>query len=97
MNEDSERVPVPPSDPPAFRYSLSSLFGLITFVAVLAACVKCGGSSGVLFGIAACIFVAARQAARQGRRRVSFWYSYLSLVLVILALFFKFAESAVRC
>jgi len=34
---------------PAFRFSLWGLFGFVTLAGVLAACVKCGGLSGVAF------------------------------------------------
>jgi hypothetical protein len=82
---------------PRLRFSLWNLFGVVTLAAVLAACVKCGGPSGIVFAISALVLVGSLLAASAGRRRLAFWISYVFVLLFLLALLLKLMESAVWC
>ena len=82
---------------PLFRFSLWNLFGFVTLAAVLAACVKCGGPSGIAFAISALVLVGSLRAAGAGRRRLAFWISYAFVLLFLLALLLNMMESAVWC
>src|SRR5689334_19357008 len=95
FNEDGSASHL--AEQPRFRFSLLSLFGIVTLAAVVAACVKCGGPSGTVFAMSAVVLVGSLRAAGAGHRRVAFWISYAFVLLFLLALLLKLMESAAWC
>ena len=96
-NENEKRTPNSVGDATPFQFSLRSLFRLTALVAVLTACIKCGGISGILFASSAAALVVSMLAAKEGRRRKSSWWSYLFVLLVLAALLMKAAEAGIHC